>query len=232
MPNYANGKIYKIVCNITGEQYIGATTQKLSQRLTCHVSKKNTDKIYKSKGIILRGDYQIVLIENYPCGNKEELERKEREHIEANTCVNKVIPTRTREEYFETNKEALLLRSKEYYVTNKEALDLKNKEYRENHKEEINLQKKEYRDTHKEEIALGRKEHYNTHKDAILLKNKEYRDTHKEAIALSKKEWANAHKEELALKNKEYKDKNRDEINRKRRERYQKKKQEKLSEGV
>jgi hypothetical protein len=53
MPNYANGKIYKIVCNITGEQYIGATTQKLSQRLTCHVSKKNTDKKYKSKEIIL-----------------------------------------------------------------------------------------------------------------------------------------------------------------------------------
>lgn len=228
MPDYANGKIYKIVCNITGEQYIGATTQNLSQRLTGHVRRKNTDKCYKSKDIILRGDYQIILIENYSCNSREELERKEREHIESNICVNKVIPTRTREEYFETNKEELLLRSKEWYETNKESHLLKGKEYRETHKEEINLQKKEYRDNHKEEIALGRKEHYITHKEAILLKNKEYRDTHKESIALSKKEWANAHKEALALKNKEYKNKNKDEINRKRRERYNKKKQEKM----
>jgi hypothetical protein len=213
MPDYARGKIYKIVCNITGEQYIGATTQKLSQRLTCHVSKKNTDKIYKSKNIILRGDYQIVLIENYPCNNREELDRKEREHIEANTCVNKIIPTRTREEYFETNKEAILLRSKEWYEANKESHLLRCKEYRETHKEEIVLQKKEYRDTHKEEIALGKKEHYNTHKEAINLKCKEYRDTHKAEIALLKKKWAIEHK---------------DELNRKSRERYQKKKQEKM----
>ena len=26
MPDYKNGKIYKIVCNITNEMYIGSTT--------------------------------------------------------------------------------------------------------------------------------------------------------------------------------------------------------------
>jgi hypothetical protein len=184
MPNYANGKIYKIVCNITGEQYIGATTQKLSQRLTCHVSKKNTDKLYKSKDIILRGDYQIVLIENYPCNNKEELERKEREHIEANICVNKYIPTRTREEYIETNRELILLRGKEWYEKNKGW----GKEYRESHKEEIKLKKKEY---------------YNKNRESLILKQQEYKNSHKEDIALRSKEWYNANKDEYNKKRRE-----------------------------
>ena len=113
MPDYSNGKIYKIVCNITGEQYIGGTIQKLSHRLTQHVRHKNTDKKYKSKDIILRGDYQIILIENYPCTNKEELERKEREHIESNICVNKIIPTRTDKEWREEHKEEITLYKKE-----------------------------------------------------------------------------------------------------------------------
>jgi hypothetical protein len=150
MPDYANGKIYKIVCNITGDQYIGATTQKLSQRLTCHVSKKNTDKKCKSKDIILRGDYQIVLIENYSCNNKEELERKEREYIESNTCVNKFIPTRTPKEYREDHKEKYALYSKnnrdeinrkrrERYVKNTEARSL----YRDENKDEINRKRRE-----------------------------------------------------------------------------------------
>jgi hypothetical protein len=162
MPNYANGKIYKIVCNITGEQYIGGTTQKLSQRLTQHVLRsKNDKKNMKSKEIILRGDYQIVLIESYPCNNKEELERKEREHIESNICVNKIIPTRTDKEWREAHKEEITLNKKEYYNTHKEVIILRGTEYRNKNKEEIKLKKKEY---------------YNKNKESIALKNKEYKD--------------------------------------------------------
>ena len=201
MPDYANGKIYKIVCNITGEQYIGATTQKLSQRLTGHVRRKNTDKCYKSKDIILRGDYQIILIENYSCNNKEELERKEREHIEANICVNKFIPTRTQKEYKEDHKEEIALNKKEYYVTHKEEIAL----YREKNKEAIKMKEKEYRETHKEKIASYSKDN----KDEINRKRRERYAKNTEARLL-------------------YRAENKDEINRKRRERYQKKKQEKM----
>ena len=214
MPDYANGKIYKIVCNITGEQYIGATIQKLlSQRLTQHVRIKKTGQKCKSIDIISRGDYQIVLIENYPCNNKEELAKKEREHIESNICVNKNIPSRTPKEWRDTHKEAISLYHKENYITNKEAIDLRNKEYMNNHKEEMSL--------------LGKK-YYNDHKNKIALKHKEYRGTHKEEVAMKNKEYRDSHKEIIALKNKEYREKNKEELNRKSRERYQKKKQEKM----
>ena len=42
MPNYQNGKIYKIVCNITGLVYIGSTIENLTERLWGHVYHYNS----------------------------------------------------------------------------------------------------------------------------------------------------------------------------------------------
>ena len=198
MPNYENGKIYKIVCNITGDVYIGATTQKLSQRLTQHVSSsKKTLRPLKSRDLILRGDYQIVLIENYSCNSKEELERKEREHIEANICVNRYMPTRTIKEWCDANKETLSIKNKEYRNTNKEVISVKQKEYRDSHKEEIALLQKDYYNKHKESIKSKSNEYYATHKEMIRLRGKEYRIANKEAIALKKKEQYQKKKEQM-----------------------------------
>ena len=36
MVNYQNAKIYRIVCNVTGKQYIGSTVSNLSTRLSQH----------------------------------------------------------------------------------------------------------------------------------------------------------------------------------------------------
>ena len=41
MPNYQNGKIYKLVSNISNDIYIGSTVNKLSHRLNKHKSKAN-----------------------------------------------------------------------------------------------------------------------------------------------------------------------------------------------
>jgi hypothetical protein len=212
MPDYANGKIYKIVCNIKGEQYIGGTIQKLSQRLTQHVSSsKKAKKNMKSKEIILRGDYQIVLIENYPCNNKEELERKEREHIESNICVNKYIPTRTDKEWRDTNKESLSIKSKEYRESHKEVIAIKQKKYRDTHKEVIALKLKEYYDANKEEIKSRANNYYDTNKEVAKLRVNTYRIANNEAIKLKKKEYYNKNKKSIALKHKEYRDKKKQE---------------------
>lgn len=90
MPDYKNGRIYKIVCNITGMKYIGSTCQPLYKRLAGHVSayKAGNNQGLTSINIISNGNYKIVLIENYPCNSKEELIRRERYHIEALECVN------------------------------------------------------------------------------------------------------------------------------------------------
>ena len=40
MPNYKNGKIYKIVCDISTNVYVGSTIQPLNKRWCAH-KKKN-----------------------------------------------------------------------------------------------------------------------------------------------------------------------------------------------
>ena len=105
MPDYSNGKVYKIVCNITGEQYFGSTTQKLSQRLSTHRSEYKRRIKCKSSQIIERGDYKIVLCEKSPCENREQLKSIERKWIEENECVNKCMPIRSVEEKIELKRE-------------------------------------------------------------------------------------------------------------------------------
>lgn len=87
MPNYNNAKIYKIVSPYCYLPYIGSTTQPLSRRMAEHRSLRNS---CRSSIIISKGDAKIVLIENYPCDNKEELIKRERQIIESVDCVNKV----------------------------------------------------------------------------------------------------------------------------------------------
>lgn len=90
--DYTQGKIYRIVSK-SGQQYVGSTTETLSQRLARHrrylVDPKNQGV---SSVKLLRDDPEakIVLIENYPCQNSEELRSREQywiEHIEGG-CVN------------------------------------------------------------------------------------------------------------------------------------------------
>ena len=134
MPNYQNGKIYKIISQHTDKCYVGSTTLKyLSLRLTKHrVSYKNNSPT-TSKYILELGDYEIVLLELCPCNSKDELHKRERHYIDILDCVNKNKP-RTKEEikqyqfqYRVDNKD----KSKEYYkdyrIKNKEAISEKNK---------------------------------------------------------------------------------------------------------
>ena len=103
MPDYSKSKVYKIVCNITGETYYGSTTQSLARRLSGHKANINNVRPASSKQIIDRGNYNIVLCEECSCENKEQLYAIERRWIEANECINKIIPTRTHAEWKNDN---------------------------------------------------------------------------------------------------------------------------------
>ena len=151
--DYQYGKIYKIVCNITNEIYIGSTINRLKQRLINHKKIHNT---CVSRNIIDRGDYKIELIKNYPCNNKYELEEEEAKHIRNNTCINITIPHRTPEEY-----------KKQYYEDKKE----KFKEYYENNKEKLNEIKKQDRINNPEKYK--QKENNRKNKQERLQKQKE-----------------------------------------------------------
>lgn len=103
MNKYENGKIYKIVCNITNEIYIGSTVEILEERLRKHILPGKNRCM--SRNILDRGDYEIILIKNYPCNSKEELLWEERRQLENNICVNKRLPIMTKEEKKEKIKE-------------------------------------------------------------------------------------------------------------------------------
>jgi len=131
MPNYQQGKIYRLVCNNTNKQYIGSTTQKyLCSRLSQH---KLQSSRCISKEIINNGNYSIILVENYPCNCKDELLKRERYFIETLQCINKRIPSRTKKEgdkeYQEKNKESIKKRKAEYYQKNKEKIKQKSNDY-------------------------------------------------------------------------------------------------------
>ena len=163
MPDYSNGKIYKIYCNITGETYYGSTCQPVSVRMGQHRSdaKENSKKTCTSKSIIVRDDYDYSLIENHKCNNKQELHARERYWIENNECINKIVPNRTLEEY---------------YLDNKEYIKDQHKKWRENGGNMVEKKRKViYREENKEKIAKTTKAYY--------LKNKVASDAYQ-------KEWA------------------------------------------
>jgi len=121
MPDYENGKIYKLVSPHTDEIYIGSTCQKLCNRMSGHSRdfRKFKNK-YTSAKLFELGDVQIILIEDCPCDRKEQLLKRERFHIEQNNCVNKSLPGRNHKEWREDNKEILKQKRKERVEKNKD----------------------------------------------------------------------------------------------------------------
>lgn len=150
MPNYQNGKIYKLWSPSTGLTYYGSTTQKLAQRLAEH--KANQGK-YESKIVMKQPDYCIELLENYPCSNKYQLERKEGEWIKNNECVNKIVAGRTKLEYRTDHRGDILLTQKKYNDLTKEKRSQYYKEYYIIHKEEIDQRNKANKLKKKLELA-------------------------------------------------------------------------------
>jgi hypothetical protein len=119
MPNYQNGKIYAIRSHLSDKIYVGSTCNSLTKRFSQH---KNSFSICKSRELIELGDAYIELIENYPCNDRNELNKREGHHIRNNNCVNKFISGLTRQEsgkdakYREKNREVINEKRRLYYA--------------------------------------------------------------------------------------------------------------------
>jgi predicted GIY-YIG superfamily endonuclease len=136
---YQRGKIYKIISKHTNKIYIGSTIQKLNERLSGHVKdckKYKTGYMHytSSFDIIGLGDYEIVLLETYPCNTNKELLIKEQEYIDRfrDICVNKQNAVK------DPNYQS------KYNLRNKELRRIKSKIYRDAHKTEISEKGKLY----------------------------------------------------------------------------------------
>jgi len=79
--------IYEIVCNITGERYIGSTIQTIKERLKGHRSSRG--KI-SSKPIIQRNNYQANILETFYTRFELAKLLKEQYYLDNNTNINKL----------------------------------------------------------------------------------------------------------------------------------------------
>jgi len=180
MPDYQLGKIYRIVCNTTGLNYYGSTCEPtLARRLAGHWGDFKLWKNGKLKTairsfrVLENNNYEIVLVEIFPCNSKMELHQRERFFIENNNCVNKVIPTRTLVEYKTDNKEILIEKKIIYSIENKDKIIQKNKIYNIENKQKIGENKKLYYSENKEIISENRKLYYSENREKLKEKRKE-----------------------------------------------------------
>ena len=214
--DYSKSKVYKLVCNITGLVYIGHTTEHyLSQRLNWHrthyriwLKNNKSTSCCSSFDILKNNNYNIILIENYPCKTIEEIQARERFYIESNKCVNKNIPTRTQKEYRETNKDKIKAKQKEHYINNRNIYVEQFKKYREKNKEKLSILRKKYREQNKEYVKQKQKEWYKNNKDKV----KEYEKQHKEHIKERTKKYREKVKDKLKQNWQEYWTKNKEKI--------------------
>ncbi len=179
MPDYSKGKIYKLWCPDNDLIYIGSTTQSLHQRLGGH--KKNIKQTNACKSKLLfeaSNEVKVELIEEYPCNNKMELNKREGEIIRLNKCVNKRVEGRTKKEYQQDNKKEI----KEYLKKNKEKIKEDKKEWYQINKEEIKENKKQYYQKNQEKLKLKYKIYHEKNKEDIKLREKKYRDANRDWI--------------------------------------------------
>jgi hypothetical protein len=108
---------------------------------------KGTKKYLSSFRVMENGDYDIILIENYPCDSKDQLFARERYYTDEIECVNirknqglslelgkKEYTKERSKEYREKNAEKI----KEYRKINSEIILAKHKEYRDENKSKLN----------------------------------------------------------------------------------------------
>lgn len=191
------GIIYKLVSrdvNIKGI-YVGSTcnfrTRKYHHKGYCDDEKGKNYNITVYQYIRANGgwdSFDMVQIEEFKHDTKQELHARERHWIEQlKATLNKVIPTRTRQERYQNNKEAILEKKKQYQQNNKAVISEKRKQYYQNNKEVISDRVKQYYQDNTAAIAERDRQYYQNNKEMLSEKAKQYRQNNKEVIANKRK---------------------------------------------
>ena len=225
MKDPCNGKIYKIICDETGEVYFGSTTLPTEdERLKVHEA--NYSSFLKGNypflpifNIIERGNYHIELVKDFPCETIFDLEREEGNIILANPCININVPGRTDEEKkikkAETDKayregpkrEEILKKKREDSKT--DAAKERRRLYRVNYPEKVKAQKAADYQKHKEKRAATSAIWTANNRERKKETDKAGYERRKDPKINERKEWIKNHPEEVAAeKEKKAKEKN------------------------
>jgi len=185
MPDYNNGKIYKLWSPEGDDIYIGSTVNSLARRKAGHKRSYITGKPYSSKILFEKyEDIRIELIEEFSCENKMELDKREGHYIRTLECVNKRVAGRTKKEYRHDNKEEI----KEYLEKNKEKIKEQKQEWYEKNNEQIKERTKKYYEEHKQYYKDKRTDWCEKNREKIKEEKKIYHEKHKEYFNQKRRE--------------------------------------------
>jgi hypothetical protein len=188
---YEKGMIYKLCCkdaNIT-EIYIGSTINK--NRRKCQHKKECNNQNRKGYNFYVYqfirdnggfGNWDLVILEEYPAENKNELVWKEREWIEKlkpslNSMNRPVITTEEKKEkisqiqkkYRQNNLEKYCANQQNWCKNNPEKVRQITKKYRENNPEKVRQLTEKWRENNSEKI----REYYKENSEKISEKRRE-----------------------------------------------------------
>ncbi len=176
--DYANSSIYKLCCRDTDitDCYVGSTTnfrtRKSQHKSSCN--KENNSRIYNLKVYqFIRehggwDNFDMVLVEKVNVNDGNELKKEERKWIEQlNSTLNCQLPTRTRKEWCEDNKDKITERKKIYHEKNKDKIKEKHKQYYKDNKESIKEYHKDWYENNKESIKKYHMDWYENNKEKI-----------------------------------------------------------------
>ena len=128
---YQDGKIYKILNSRTNDVYVGATCQRLAKRMMNHRTRVKEGKetlLYNKMREIGVEHFYIELIENYPCENSEQLNKREGDWMREIATLNEKVAGRTKKEYKTDCKEKIKEQGKEYYEQRQDAICAKHRQ--------------------------------------------------------------------------------------------------------
>ncbi len=164
------GFVYKLCCidPEIKEIYVGSTknlrVRKSDHKRSCNNENKKEYNFNVYQFIRANGgftNWDIIQLEQVEFNTKYELHARERYYIETlKSSLNKQIPTRTKDEWNEDNKEEIKEYQKEYRDENKEYQREYQKEYREENKEQTKEYQKKYKEKNKEKLKEYKKKYY------------------------------------------------------------------------
>lgn len=133
--DYKKGKIYKLVNDVDDKIYVGHTATTLAKRMDYHRNKAKQHPnrhVYAHLNTLGMTNVRVVLVEEYPCDNKDQLRAREQYWIdELQPELNKIsayVPDEQRtdnykeyhEHYRQANTEHIKEYHKQYRQTNAE----------------------------------------------------------------------------------------------------------------
>jgi group I intron endonuclease len=136
---YTKARVYKLTNDQTDDEYVGSTCNPLYKRLGQHKADSTKERcknrpLYQLMNKIGKQNFQMVLLEEYPCENREQLRARESYYIKLlKPTLNKIDAV--------TNNEKRAQYAKDYYKENSNKIVEYSRLYREKNGDRISARR-------------------------------------------------------------------------------------------